>query len=124
MSENIEGEITNPVPSTVQTASATSIDESLSKKKESSGGGGSRRSSLSSRPPISRKLVRQATLKDMTNPNITTSEKKATAAITHTSSLILAHGQEYRFGDGIDCTRLFVEYEVKKSSPFRITYLI
>ena len=100
MSETIEGEliVTAEVPP--------------SKKKESAG---SRKSCLSNRPPISRKMVRQSTLKDMTNPNISKSEKNATAAITHTSSLILAHGQEYRFGESIDCTRLFVEYEVNKS---------
>ena len=113
MSETIEGEliVTAEVPP-IQTTVATSIDDSPSKKKESAG---SRKSSLSNRPPISRKMVRQSTLKDMTNPNISKSEKNATAAITHTSSLILAHGQEYRFGESIDCTRLFVEYEVNKS---------
>ena len=112
-SETIEGEVTIPPP--IQNVNS-SIEDSPTKKKESTAGG-SRKSSLSSRPPISRKLVRQATMKDMTNPNITKSEKNATAAITHTSSLILAHGQEYRFGENIDCTRLFVEYEVILSHP-------
>ena len=89
--------------------------DSPAKKKELTSSRKSSVSGNSTRPPISRKLLRQATMKDMTNHNITKSEKNATAAITHTTSLILTHGQEYRFGDNIDCTRLFVEYEVNKT---------
>ena len=96
-----------------EAAVTTQNVDSPGKKKETT----SRKSSVgssSSRPAISRKLVRQATMKDLNNHNVTKSEKNATAAITHTPSLILAHGQDYRFGEGIDCTRLFVEYEVKQ----------